>query len=507
MSVGISLAPALETFSKYGKTPRQVQLDYFAKLIPQWHKYRVHVANAPVATGKSLIARAIQEQTGAAILTSENTLVDQYAETFSDLNALKGKAKYSCQFGDTCALTCAQLGEFCKDCPYWDARTRASFGEPTVFNPMSYIINVRNGVIDPATVLIIDEAHKLTAFLRSLGTVELHEKDATFRLEDVDNMDKVAAYAHKAIGRLTRLLELKKANTPEDKTIKDDAEMLDKLKLIHFSLTRYPKDFFCHLKETMVRGKAQRSLVVEPLKAPKLFVDVLLKSEKIIMLSGTMFPHHIHDLIGNQPYSYTELEAPIPASQRTIRVRPAADKLNKDTPPEVYARKVKEILERHPTDKGIIHATYGLAEKLKGMLPGCVMSHGKDDKAWAVTAFKDAPAGTYLLASGLAEGIDLSGDLARVNIITKLHFPNLGDPYVLRRKEMPDGELWYLSTTLEHLIQAAGRTTRGVDDHSITYLLDPGIGRVVTRLEALTKHNPDLRRQYLPSYFLEALRW
>lgn len=507
MAAALKLEPALETFAKYGKTPRQVQLDFFKQLIPEWDKYRVHVISAPVATGKSLLARAIQMQTGAAILTSENTLVDQYSETFSDLNALKGKARYACQFGDTCATTMAQMGECCQKCPYIDARRRASFGDETVFNPMSYLMNVRNGVVDPTEVLIVDEAHKLGSFLRSLGTVELSEKDATFKPTDIEDMQKVAGYAATAIARLRRLIEMKKTNTPDDKSVREDVEMLDKLRNIHYAVTQHPRDHFCHVKESFVRGKPVKSLVVEALRAPKMYVDILLQSQKIILMSGTMFPHHIHDLIGHLPYSYIELEAPIPHANRTIRVTPAAPLLNKDTPPGVYAHKIKEIIAKHPNEKGIIHATYGLAAKLKELLPNNVMGHGKEDKAWAVTAFKEAPPGMYLLGSGLAEGIDLSGDLARVNIVTKLQFPNLGDPFVIRRKNMADGELWYLSTTLEHLIQAAGRTTRGVEDFSITYLLDPAIARVVTRIQSLTKHSEKLRRQYLPDSFLQALRY
>ena len=180
MSVALSLEPVLETFQKYGKEPRPVQLDFFRQLLPQWDNYRVHVASAPVATGKSLLARAIQEQTGAAIITSETTLVDQYAASFPGLNTLKGKARYACVLGDTCKLTCEQTNEFCKACPYMDARTRAGFGEPTVFNPIVYINNVLKGTVDPAQVLIIDEAHRLSAFLRSLGAFELKQQDVWF---------------------------------------------------------------------------------------------------------------------------------------------------------------------------------------------------------------------------------------------------------------------------------------------------------------------------------------
>lgn len=496
----------LSTFKKYNKQPREVQVNGLKALCEVWDSYKVHALLAHVGTGKSLMARAIQEQTQAAILTADNGLVDQYAESMEDLNVLKGAARYKCQFGWSCADQKAAMGECCGGgCPYVASKARATLGDDTIYNPMSYLVNLRAGNIEPAPVLIVDEAHKLPGFLRMLGTIEIKEPDADFTAEDLESPATIIKYAEKTRDSLKKLVSLKKAQGLKD-GLKDDVEMLDKLSLILYALQKNPDDFFCHVKTTRVKHKDVQSLVVEPVRPPKAWLDLLLLSKKILLMSGTIRPHHIEDLMRGAPYSYTELPAVIPVGSRLIKVVPCAPNLNKDTPVTTIAKAILDILADNQGTRGIIHATYALANKLKPYMPDYVICHDKHDKGDALGAFKD---GRYrwLLASGMAEGIDLAGDLARINIITKLQWPNLGDPFVQKRKSLRDGDLWYLSTTLEHLVQAAGRTTRGVDDSSLTFVLDPGVSRLIKQIKDLTAREPHKQKQYLPASLLDALRF
>lgn len=495
---------ALDVFAKYNKTPRPVQIDFLKRIEAIWDTQRVHVIQAPVATGKSLLLRAIQAQTNAAIITSENVLVDQYSETFSDLNILKGQARYSCKLMGDCKTTKEQTKEHCKRCPYTDAKERASFEEHTVYNPMSYLMAVSNGLIQPAEVLLIDEAHKLGGFLRQMGTVELRQSDVKFKESDIENPKTITQYLRTAGDKLRKLIDSKIKNQLTEGVL-DDTEMLKKMGMAIRALDKNPGDYFFHITDKWVKGKTEKILVVEALYPPKYYVDIFLKSSKILLTSGTMFPHHVTDLFGPLNYTYTDLPSVIPAEQRRIINTPASAGMNKDTQPEVYAAKIAEVMAMNKGKRGIIHCTYGLAEKLKPLMPANVITHNKESKSHALESFKAAGEGMWLLASGMSEGVDLAGDLARVNIITKLQYPNLGDAYVQKRKSLFDGQLWYSASTLENLIQAAGRTTRGVDDYSVIFVLDPGLPRLIEQIKRLTKHDPELTAKYLSKSFLDSL--
>ena len=148
--------------------------------------------------------------------------------------------------------------------------------------------------------------------------------------------------------------------------------------------------------------------------------------------------------------------------------------------------------------------SYSLASRLEG-LDERVLRHDRDSKTMVKNLFLSAPEPLWLLASGMAEGLDLTEDKARVNVIAKLSYPYLGDPYVAWRLKQPGGQLWYSLQTLTHLMQAVGRTTRSPTDESITYVLDPGLGRLFDKIKQLVK--PSELQNYLPTDFMESVRF
>jgi len=83
--------------------------------------------------------------------------------------------------------------------------------------------------------------------------------------------------------------------------------------------------------------------------------------------------------------------------------------------------------------------------------------------------------GSFIVASGLREGLDLKGDLSEVQIFCKTPFPNLGDRRVQRRKDLQPG--WYSYQTALMFIQALGRSVRSEKEKAITYILDKSFER------------------------------
>ena len=503
----LDVQKCLQVFENHGRTPRPQQVDALEQIAAVWDSTDVIAGLGPVGLGKSWIFYAIQTVTRGHIITAQNALVDQYANDFP-VNILKGKARYQCEQQDNCADYFAICKGYCANCPYKQAIGRAEDGEQTVFNAMSYMTALHRQLIAPPKVLMIDEAHALPGFLREINTISLRKKVCGFTAKDLKSPAATVDFLERSYRQLDKLVHDKR-QAGDTAGLKDDQAALEKLYLIKQAMSRDAAEFLVYTEQKKYRGVLEDVLTLQPKKVPKSIANRFRGEEKTILMSGTLLPHQIREMVGGRKYKFLEFENPIPAKNRKIVVSAAASVVNKDTPPEAYVEQIQKIAARRPvTERGIIHATYSLAENMKPLLDSEVyLSHEKHDKGAALTRFLRGD-GRFLLASGLSEGIDLKGDIARINIICKLQFPYLGDPYVKYRMNpanCKDGPLWYLSEALTHLMQAAGRTTRGADDYSITYLLDPGIYRVVEKIKTLTKGDRTLMQQYLPKGFLDAL--
>jgi Rad3-related DNA helicase len=82
---------------------------------------------------------------------------------------------------------------------------------------------------------------------------------------------------------------------------------------------------------------------------------------------------------------------------------------------------------------------------------------------------------TVFLSVNYEEGIDLKGEKFPMNVICKIPFPYLGDPWIKARNDL-DGWQWYNLETAVAIMQACGRTTRSLDDYSETVILDSSFG-------------------------------
>ena len=78
---------------------------------------------------------------------------------------------------------------------------------------------------------------------------------------------------------------------------------------------------------------------------------------------------------------------------------------------------------------------------------------------------------TIIVAPAMHEGLDLYGDLSRIQIICKVPWPNFMDNKQLTRRLELDRR-YYLWLTALKLIQSSGRSIRSEDDWAHTYILD-----------------------------------
>ena len=75
--------------------------------------------------------------------------------------------------------------------------------------------------------------------------------------------------------------------------------------------------------------------------------------------------------------------------------------------------------------------------------------------------------------------LDLSEDLSRFQVLSKVPYPYLGDPFVKAR--MAHDDRWYSWNTALSLVQATGRSIRSREDRATTYMLDADFNNFMAR--------------------------
>src|SRR5207244_6047906 len=115
-----------------------------------------------------------------------------------------------------------------------------------------------------------------------------------------------------------------------------------------------------------------------------------------------------------------------------------------------------------------------------------IFVESSEAKARALAHHRVSPLPTVLLSPSLREGVDLPDDFLRFQIVTKMPYPDLGDPWTAARHARDPR--WYALETAKALVQPYGRSCRHADDHGVTYRLDAQFAPFRTRFPRLLPH-------------------
>jgi len=387
--------------------------------------------SCPTASGKSWIAHEISSATGrTAIITLSNVLVRQYLNSFP-IPYVIGKSHY----------------ETTRD--YLQALEDSAHANVVLFNPASYFNYIKNKLGDPFDCAIIDEADScLSLFALQMGsTVDYNGLGA----------EQVAESIFRAFG----------------------AEEASRFYNSH-------NEYWWELTEVMKGKKVERKIVYRKTCLSQYFRSNYLP-KKVVAMSGTLFPSHCKELFGGQ-YEHREFPSPIPVERRPIVLMDHPF----DSSPDGLVNTLAACLKRWPDERPCLaHCTYSDTKRIKREWE----VSGYDSKETKLEAF-DALEGSddALFADGATTGLDLVGDKARLNVILRGAFANLGSMYVRKRKALPGGDQWYTEEVLRQAVQASGRVCRTPDDMGTTVIAD-------SRLVAIIRAN----LKNLPSYFVEAI--
>lgn len=457
-----------------GKAPRAEQLEYFDRLargISQGIK--VFGMSGPPGIGKSYIARTIQRTCpGTAIVTTNNILVDQYTGSYPELVGVKGKDYYD-------SVT-----------DYYKAR-KAAKAAPAVFNPLSYYyFYTANPKLPRPGIVVIDEAHKLADML--LLTVGRSYPCQFYGIPADLTEEELLVWLKNSTERMAGIMALA---TPTQRQAALIARCESLYLLYDYIRENRESVHLVYEQRPNHKGVSQLHLTVRPIEFPHGLMKTIFPGATVILLSGSLTTFDMDQLYPNQKHDFVNFEPLAPKENRPIYSTPLPFAQRKSH--DAWAKQIKLDFESSDRPNTLIHVSYGdaleLGPRLRSLgLP--VITHTKDDKTAALERFKRD--GGILVAAGMAEGIDLPGDLCRLIIIPRILFPNRGDLAVIKRLALPRGEEWYQVNTVMTTVQQIGRGVRGKDDKCVTRVYDPMFKKLVRETE-----------KYLTKGFKESILW
>ena len=523
----------------FAPRPQQARLlaalaDAIAEALDDPDAPRVFFVEAPPGVGKSHVAMALARWSGDAyLLTSQKLLQDQYEREFgNDLQLVKGRDNYVCErYGEARVPTSRGMcrrprGPQCQ-CPYARAKAAALAG-PIFCTNTAYFATLRHWRAEQLRkrrVLIIDEAHNLESQLVSVFTAAFPlEQTRTWfggplpRLSDAEEYRALMRdHLERLEGRLETLdRDLEALRPPgvaaesflQTPPSREEQTLMVEREVLEAALARIRFFVDAEDREWIVRYPPDSGATLElvPLTVTSMARELLSESADLVVLSSAYLGHRstLAECFGLQEATVRSLRAdsPFALAQRRIDYRPVGLLSMTSLPrlePALFAA-VAAILAEHPGEKGLIHApSYAAGRRLVADLAGrgsalsrrLIWVESAEAKTRALDQHRASPTPTVLVSPSLREGVDLPDDFLRFQIVTKMPYPDLGDPWTSARQSRDPR--WYALETAKALVQAYGRSCRHADDHGVTYVLDGQFERFLGHYRPL-----------LPPWFLDA---
>jgi ATP-dependent DNA helicase DinG len=480
--------PLLQMFDGSGRLPRPTQVKALDWIHDNFDSSPSPlVIEAGVGCGKTALLRAAQLQYGGSIATSQNTLVSQYQSDYPNLNVIIGMQHYRCsQYLTRCGYASQRYN--CRGgrgidgvdspCKMRMVRERFASGTPTLFNTMSlYVTRKRGGL--PTETTYVDEAHQLISVARQASTYSnrLYAADRTL----LRKMNMTVRSLRSEIN-LCKFFDAKLESLEKKLARKlkvDETEAI----LSAIQQTEFTRECFVTEPEKYVIDTTENSLLVTPIVTPRTFLKRIIE-KKGILTSATLLPHDVREILGRKDYPFIDLGTSIPKENRRVIWSPSKfSHRAADIDIPALAQRIEDIYKSTGKKNTLVHVTYSLMLKLLPYMRTPVIWHDETNKAEAIEQFLTN--GGIMLGAGMSEGLDLKGDLCRTQIITTLQFPNIMDPWVSKRKALPDGEEWMIGEVMKVLRQQIGRGTRGENDYCENYVLDNRFATVINKARKL----------------------
>lgn len=499
---------------------------------------------APTGSGKTFIADVVRRLLvgDMVYMCTTKELQDQVVGDFPYANVVKGRSNYLTLMGKldsfgnptpraryseiTCAdctynpdSGCRWCGTDYGNCPYQRAANAAQYGPFAVLNTSYFLTetNLANGRFKGRKLVVVDEADKLESVLMGYAEARIPPKDVlTYGLElpkvateDAKSNDWLEWVTDEAIPKVQSYHATltppwsEGADAEALRTYRKVENLLGDLGRLRDELPN---------KGWVLDGRDDGGVTFKPVMVARYGARLMWPhGRKFLLMSATVLSADLManelGITNNRNYAMVEMPSTIPVEQRPVYVCNVAS-MTFDTERESYpkmAEGVRKVLELHPNDRVLVHTvSYKLADYLHRQLSSydsvassrpLLVYRSAREKEGVLAEYRRSN-GAVLFASSMGRGVDLPGDLCRVQVIAKVPFPNRGDKQIKARMWAKGGTLWYRMQAIRELIQMCGRAVRGPKDWAVTYILDEQFQLNLMK----SKH-------LFPRYFREALFW
>lgn len=492
----------------------------------------VYVHNSGKTAIAELVRRRLEVDRGLFICTTK-TLQSQIAADFPYARVLKGRRNYlpnglsgpddpRMLAGGRGGVTCNdcdrapvdeplsdQTCSWCADverCGYLVARAEAERAPVGVLNT-SYLLAETNGPgrFKGRELVVCDEADLLEQEL--LGYVELRlGSGAALNLGvEVPKKGSHMTTIHGWLGEdvLPAIKEAKGRIRGRDLEARRNIMRLERLAADVTRVVDRPDGWVREGDEEDADGRNSRhtgnALVLKPVSVEDVGERYLWKhGERWLLMSGTTVSAEMQaDALGltqaGIEWDVVNVESQFEARNRRVVYVPAGNMTKKQIEvgrPKVM-RALERVLEKHPDGNVLCHTfSYALANDTVRHLKGCdgalngrpvitYASAGQRDRALGAFRAATRQNGAVLVASSMDRGIDLPGEMCRVQVVMKVPMPSLGSRQVNERLHAPGGDAWYRMGVIRTIMQMCGRAVRGTDDWAVTYVLDQFFGKTL----------------------------
>jgi len=428
-------------------------------------------------------------------MTPLKILQDQYEESFREMKIVKGRSAYPCLVEGipSCAKGACRTSKnfYHEDCLYQNAKEAGQKAPVTIYNFDSFFY--QNLSLSPEEyekrkrkLIILDETHNLENKYLSFVKLEISNKNQDLYLPEFKKIEEYDVLLRNQLFACSgKIEELEEKFKREKELSEEEADELEDLRKLRYKLgiyvdNRIRPDPIEYVFKFENKGHYQK-VTFEPI-----FVDEFISlslfpyGEKFLMMSATILDFSIFcEKIGLDPSEavFFPQDSNFPAENRPI-VKMYIAEMSRKYKPDNFLKipgAIKEILKRHPNQKGIIQThSDEIANLIEGKLDDPRLTFNKGNKGHetakkTLKTHERKPA-SFLVASGLREGVDLKGDLSEVQVFCKVPYPDLGDKRVWRRKVLKP--TWYNYETALMFIQALGRSVRSKKEIATTYILD-----------------------------------
>ncbi len=459
-----------------------------------------------IAIGRYLLSQKYNNpsyEKGFYILTTQKTLQEQYIDDFGrlkgSLKTIKSSTNYGCsRFDKNCGEIQTILKKDknfhpCKqDCIYKHAKKEfLSSPEGTTNFPYFMLSANFNPQFKPRELMIVDEAHNIENNLTSFVEISITDrfakkflkmempkiKSEKFALDWVENEYYPALIQH--IDKLDILIERNaniKAKLDEISNFAKQFDLVKKHKdKVKKFIELYSEDNWAMTVENV---KGTRKLEFKPIDIAPYTNDYLFRlGERVLLMSATILNKEAFCRsvgINKRNCEILSIPSPFPKENRPVFFLPCG-KMSKDSIDKTLPKMadiIKDLLQQHKNDKGIIHTvSYKITEYIKNNVPSDrLLIPTPQNKEQVLQEHYDSDKPTVLVSPAMSEGVDLKGDRSRFQIICKVPYPSLGDKVV--EKRIKKDKFWYPYTTAKAIIQSLGRSIRSETDYSNTYILD-----------------------------------